>query len=147
MEVLESTLIEDRDDMAAKTIIMLWESGIKTVMDDFGSGHASMGALLDLKLDGIKIDRSLIIDIECERSRTVVEAVLKLSQGLNLTAVVEGVETARQFHVLQSMGCDAAQGFGICKPLELNDLSSWLERFGRSEVAYLQNIVRRSATG
>lgn len=145
VEVLESTLIEDRDDMAAKTIGELCDTGIKTVMDDFGSGHASMGALLDLKLDGIKIDRSLITDIDCERSRTVVEAVLKLSQGLNLTTVVEGVETARQFHVLQSMGCDAAQGFGICKPLELTDLAEWLERFGRSEVAYLQGFVRRSA--
>lgn len=143
VEVLESILIEDRDDLAAKTIENLSQAGIKTVIDDFGSGHASMWALLELQLDGIKIDRSLIANIECERSRTVVDAVLKLSRGLNLTSVVEGIETPQQYAALKSMGCEAAQGFGICRPMELNRVSTWLEEFGRSDVADLQGSLRQ----
>ena len=147
VEVLESILIEDRDDLAAKTIEALCEAGIKTVIDDFGSGHASMWALLELKLDGIKIDRSLITNIECDRSRTVVEAVLKLSKGLNLTAVVEGIETPHQYAALKALGCDAAQGFGICRPLELDALQAWLDQFGGSGVANLQSQIRRANLG
>ncbi|GAB5455515.1 MAG: hypothetical protein Hens2KO_17440 [Henriciella sp.] len=143
VEVLESILIEDRDDLAAKTIENLSQAGIKTVIDDFGSGHASMWALLELQLDGIKIDRSLIANIECERSRTVVDAVLKLSRGLNLTSVVEGIETPQQYAALKSMGCEAAQGFGICRPMELSRVSTWLEEFGRSDVADLQATLRQ----
>ena len=144
VEVLESILIEDRDDLAAQTIEALSNAGIKTVIDDFGSGHASMWALLELQLDGIKIDRSLITNIECERSRTVVEAVLKLSHGLDLTAVVEGIETPQQYSALQSMGCEAAQGFGICKPLELNQMRDWLETFGKSDVTHMQASLKKS---
>ena len=144
VEVLESTLIEDRDDVAAKTIERLSASGIKTVIDDFGSGHASVWALLELKLDGVKIDRSLITNIDCDRSRTVVEAVLKLAKGLDLDAVVEGVETPQQYSALQSMGCDAAQGYGICKPLDVDAFGDWLDAYGRSEVARLQSPLKQS---
>lgn len=144
VEVLESILIEDCDDSAAKTIEKLSDRGIKTVMDDFGSGHASMGSLLQLKIDGIKVDRSLIENIECERSRTVVEAVLALSKGLDLPAVVEGVETPRQYAILQSLGCEAAQGFGICRPVEVDGLTAWLEGLGSSEVTRLQSMLSRA---
>lgn len=147
VEVLESILIEDRDDLAAKTIEALSQAGIKTVIDDFGSGHASMWALLELELDGIKIDRSLIANIECERSRTVVDAVLQLSRKLNLTSVVEGIETPQQYAALKAMGCEAAQGFGICKPKELDRLSHWLEAFGQSDIAQLQDSIRQSGLG
>ena len=144
VEVLESTLIEDRDDVAAKTIERLSATGIKTVIDDFGSGHTSVWALLELQLDGVKIDRSLITNIDCDRSRTVVEAVLKLAKGLNLAAVVEGIETPQQYTALQSMGCDAAQGYGICKPLDIEAFGEWLDAYGRSEVTRLQLPLQQS---
>lgn len=144
VEILESTLIEDRDDVAAKTIERLTQVGINTAIDDFGSGHASMWALLELKIDVIKIDRSLISNIECERSRTVIEAVITLSNGLDLATVVEGVETPQQFSILKSLGCDAAQGFGLCKPLQFDDLCVWLDSFGRSDVSRIQDRIRQS---
>lgn len=142
VEVLESILIESRDDLAAKTIEKLSRAGIKTVIDDFGSGHTSMWALLELQIDGVKIDRSLIANVECDRARTVVEAILKLSHGLDLPAVVEGVETPQQYAIMKSLGCKAAQGFGICKPLALNALSDWMDEFGRTDVARLQQSLR-----
>ncbi|MEL6861333.1 MAG: EAL domain-containing protein [Pseudomonadota bacterium] len=144
VEVLESILIENRDDLAAKTIETLSQAGIKTVIDDFGSGHTSMWALLELQLDGVKIDRSLIANVDCHRARTVIEAILKLSHGLDLPAIVEGVETPQQFATMQSLGCQAAQGFGICKPLDLEGFSAWLKEFGRSNVEQLQTSIRQS---
>ncbi|MFN3214792.1 MAG: putative bifunctional diguanylate cyclase/phosphodiesterase [Henriciella sp.] len=144
VEVLESILIENRNDLAAKTIEKLSNVGIKTVIDDFGSGHTSMWALLELQLDGVKIDRSLIANIECHRARTVVEAILKLSQGLELPAIVEGIETPQQYATMQSLGCDAAQGYWICKPAELPEFGDWLREFGRSEVERLQESIRQA---
>ncbi|MEM7330309.1 MAG: EAL domain-containing protein [Pseudomonadota bacterium] len=144
VEVLESILIENRNDRAAQTIEKLSKAGIKTVIDDFGSGHTSIWALLELQIDGVKIDRSLIADIECNRARTVVEAILKLSHGLELPAIVEGIETPQQYATMRSLGCDAAQGFGICKPVELPAFGDWLREFGRSKVEQLQISIRQS---
>jgi EAL domain-containing protein (putative c-di-GMP-specific phosphodiesterase class I) len=74
----------------------------------------------------------------------VVEAVLKLAKGLDLAAVVEGVESPQQYATLQSMGCDAAQGYGICRPLDLDAFGDWLDAYGRSEVARLQSPLKQS---
>jgi len=144
VEVLESILIENRNDRAAQTIEQLSKAGIRTVIDDFGSGHTSMWALLELQLDGVKIDRSLIANIECRRARTVIEAILKLSHGLDLPAVVEGIETPQQYATMKALGCDAAQGYGICKPKEIEAFSDWLREFGSSHVAHLQDSIRTS---
>lgn len=144
VEILESILIEDENDLAVKTVEEMSEAGISTVMDDFGSGHASISSLLQLKVDGIKIDRSLIANIECGRSRQVVQAVMNLSSGLRLPAVVEGVETPRQHAILQSLGCEAAQGHGICAPLELAPFIEWLQAYGASGVTRLHERIRAS---
>lgn len=142
VEILETILIEDQEELAVKSIRALRRAGIRVVMDDFGSGHASIARLLQLDFDGLKVDRSLIEDIESERAQRVLGAILRLSSGLNLSAVVEGVETTQQNSILKGMGCQAAQRFGICKPMELDRLIEWLSAYGQSEVLSLQNRAR-----
>lgn len=144
VEILETILIEDQHDQAVHSIRMLRQAGVRVVMDDFGSGHASLARLLQLDLDGLKVDRSIIADIESDRAQRVLSAILRLSNGLNLPAVVEGVETPQQSSILKAMGCPAAQGFGICKPLELDNLKDWLQAYGQSDVLALQRRIQEA---
>ncbi|MCR9270733.1 MAG: EAL domain-containing protein [Hyphomonadaceae bacterium] len=138
VEILESTLIESADDAALTSIARLREAGIRALMDDFGSGHATISNLMKLELDGLKIDRSLIADIESQKTLEVVKAVCGLARNLKLTVIVEGVETAQQFAILRSIGCEAVQGFGICHPLELPAVKAWISSYGASNVHQLQ---------
>lgn len=147
VEVLESVLIEEADDLAIAAICQLGEHGIRTVMDDFGSGHASMSSLLQLPVDGIKIDRLLVRNIETERSQQILNATLSLSKGMSLPPLIEGIESQKQFSVLKSMGCRLGQGFGICRPKEPAELSVWLKNYGESEVLSLQDRLMRSQLG
>lgn len=142
VEILESTLIESLTDAAAKSIALLHEFGIKTIMDDFGSGHANMSNLLKLDLDGLKIDRSLIADLENRKTLRLVRSVYKLAKDLDLSVIIEGVETQKQFATLRKIGCEAVQGFGICKPLIEADLEDWLKSYGKSNVGALQDRIR-----
>lgn len=145
VEVLESTLIESQNDTAVTSINRLRQAGIKTIMDDFGSGHATISNLMKLELDGLKIDRSLISDIESHKTQQVVKAVHGLATSLNLTVIVEGVETPQQFAILRGIGCEIIQGFGICKPLQLSNFEDWVKTYGASQVAQMQQKLVRSS--
>ena len=143
VEILESTLIESADDAAAKSIYRLRDAGIKAIMDDFGSGHATLSNLLKLELDGLKVDRSLIADLDSKKTMQLVRSVHSLADDLDLDIILEGVETPQQFAVLRSIGCDVVQGFGICKPLEASEFKSWLEAYGGSSANALQSQLRQ----
>ena len=142
VEVLESILIESRDDQAAQTIKQMTALGIRTVIDDFGSGHASMSSLVQLSIDGIKLDRSLTSDLECERSEKIVQAIVNLAHALSLPVIAEGIESIHQHAALKAMGCEAGQGFAICHPLPTDELADWMNRFGQSNVERLQSRLR-----
>lgn len=145
VEILESTLIESSDDAAAKSINLFRDAGIKTIMDDFGSGHATMSNLLKLELDGLKIDRSLIADLANNKTLQLVRAVHDLAKDLELNVIIEGVETPQQFAMLRSIGCDTIQGFGICKPLEQAAFETWLQDYGVSHIDTLRHRLRKNS--
>lgn len=126
VEVLESIFIEDSEDLAARTIAELTACGIKTVMDDFGSGHASISSLLQLKVSGIKVDRALTRNITDARAQNMMDAVLNLANGMMLPPVIEGIETPRQHKILQELGCEFGQGYGFCRPKSLGEILDWL---------------------
>jgi diguanylate cyclase (GGDEF)-like protein len=145
VEVLESTLIESLNDAAAKSIALLHEAGIKTIMDDFGSGHANMSNLLKLDLEGLKIDRSLIADLDNNKTLRLVRSVHALAKDLDLSVIIEGVETQKQFATLRKIGCEVIQGYGICKPLIEDDLAIWLKEYGKSNVGVLRDRIRNAS--
>lgn len=141
VEILESTLIESLDDPAAMSILALRRSGIRAIMDDFGSEHATIANLMKLDIDGLKIDRSLIANLTDRKTLEVVKAVLGISERLNLSVVVEGVETPRQFSILKKMGCSVVQGFGICRPQEYDGIIAWLKRHNGSKKSGAQKAL------
>ena len=105
-----------------------------------------MASLLQLQVSGIKLDRSLVEDIENERCQQIVQAALSLSNGMTIPAVAEGIETPAQHNLLQGLGCRVGQGFGLCKPDFVEYLDQWLSAYGQSGVIKLQDRVRTANT-
>ena len=145
VEILESTCIESADDAAAKCIDALRDHQIRTIMDDFGSGHATISNLLKLDLDGLKIDRSLTADLRNKKTLKLVQAVHGLAIEFDLEVIIEGVETPEQFARLKQIGYETIQGFGICKPLKPSDFEVWMKDYGKPKTDGLQRQLSRLA--
>ena len=87
-------------------------------MDDFGTGYSSLAYLRSFPFDKIKIDRSFVRDMtRSEECAAIVRAVAGLARSLNITTVVEGIETSNQLEMARSEGCDEAQGYLLGGPV------------------------------
>jgi len=101
----------------------LHEAGVRVLVDDLGSGYASLTSLVAMKVDGFKVDRSLLNAIESDgRARAVVRTMLQLGRDLNLPVIVEGVEHRRQLVWLRAEGCRYAQGYLLGRPLPASEV-------------------------
>ncbi len=95
----------------------LKDLGVSISMDDFGTGYSSLSSLKILPIDLIKIDRSLVYDIETNRTaRCITKAIVDLGKAMDLTVLAEGVETEHQKELLDELGCDIIQGYLYSKP-------------------------------
>ncbi len=98
----------------------LHELGVTTALDDFGTGYSSLGYLQHLAFDVLKVDRTFVQDLsrgDGNNSSWIIETILRLAHGLGAEVVAEGVETPEQLAVLRDLGCDAAQGFLLGRPM------------------------------
>lgn len=122
LEITESALM--RDAGAALVVLRaLKELGVLLAIDDFGAGYSSLSYLQRFPLDILKIDRMFVEELGVRSgAREIVAAVINLAHALRLQVVAEGVETERQLAVLQSLGCDLAQGFLFSHPLPAAEL-------------------------
>ncbi|ADI30425.1 EAL domain-containing protein [Methylotenera versatilis] len=91
--------------------------GFKTALDDFGAGYAGLNLLANFQPDIIKIDMDLIRDVDTSKSRqTIIKAVTRMCEELNVIVLAEGVETANERDVLLNFGISLFQGYLFCKP-------------------------------
>ena len=127
MEVTETSVIGDLPQ-AATTLTELRSQGVRIWVDDFGAGYASLAYVKQLPIDGVKIDRSFIADIESsETGRAIVAAVVSLASPLALGVIAEGVESERQADVVRTLGVHATQGFYHGRPQPPSDGIGGLE--------------------
>ena len=127
LEITEGALIDKIDDVSVR-LGGLRRSGIRIVLDDFGTGFSSLAWLARLPIDGIKLDRSFTHALGgSDREQIVVETVVGLARRLGLSVVAEGVEDGDQLDAVRAIGCDFVQGFEIAVPLT----SAWLAEFIR----------------
>lgn len=116
-EILETSVIK-KTDVFVSNILHLKELGIKLSLDDFGSGFSNYDYLSHIQFDSLKIDRSIVADIETDpQKRSVVESMIYLSKKLGMKSLAEGVETKGCLDVLKSLNCDHYQGFYKYKPI------------------------------
>jgi EAL domain-containing protein (putative c-di-GMP-specific phosphodiesterase class I) len=127
MEVTETSVIDDLPQ-AATALNALRRLGVRIWVDDFGAGYASLAYVKQLPIDGVKIDRSFIADIEFSQTgRAIVAAVVSLASPLALAVIAEGVESERQADVLRTLGVHATQGFYYGRPQSPSDGIGGLE--------------------
>ena len=124
LEVTESTAAQP-SSLAA--LAQLREIGVHISMDDFGTGYSSMGQLDKMPLDIVKLDRSFVQGVEDQEFRIVlVDCVLRLARALHLAVIAEGIETAAQARILNSMGCQLGQGYFYSEPMDETAFLQWL---------------------
>jgi diguanylate cyclase (GGDEF)-like protein len=105
-------------EIAMCALFRLREHGIRVRIDDFGTGYSSLSYLQRLPVDGLKIDRAFLDQIENDdQRRAIVGAIIKLAHVLGLDVVAEGVERPEQLVELQALGCNYVQGFLISPPV------------------------------
>ena len=125
-EITESLLIKDFD----KTKLLLDEMhsiGCTIALDDFGTGYTSMNYLARLPIDIIKVDKTLVHNIDVNNNlRSIVKAIVTMSQGLGISNIFEGVETMAELAIVKKMGGEVIQGFLFSKPLEADSAVKWL---------------------
>jgi diguanylate cyclase (GGDEF)-like protein len=130
MEVSETVLTE---------IAALRDDGATIAIDDFGTGYSNLARLRAMPLDRVKLDPSLIADIETsEKARVVVQAVIQLIKGVDCEIVAEAVETVAQADILRAMGCDVVQGYVFAPPMFEDEFLAWTgnaDRRGAKSVA------------
>jgi EAL domain-containing protein (putative c-di-GMP-specific phosphodiesterase class I) len=116
LEVTESAILDE--EVAVPSLTALRKHGIRIAIDDFGTGYSSLHYLARLPVDILKIDRSLVSDLDGTPEHSVIiAAVVHLSQVLQLTTVAEGVETVAQADELEMLGCRIGQGYLWAEPL------------------------------
>ena len=127
MEVTESAMMAD-PKVALRTLSALHEMGVTISIDDFGTGYSSLAYLKKLPVGELKIDKSFVMHMdENSMDCKIVQSVIDLAHNMEVKVVAEGVENEASLDMLESMGCDYAQGYFIGKPMLLKDLSGWLE--------------------
>lgn len=114
----------------ARNIDDLRRAGYELALDDYGSGFATLNMLRCLAVNSLKIDKSLVQQLESDKiSQLMVRSTLELAHKIGLSVVAEGVETDFIYQWLVNHGCDFLQGFHISPPLAAEDL---LVRFFKS---------------
>lgn len=131
IEMTESALVGDIE-AAKKTIDNFHREGVGISLDDFGTGYSGLHHLRALKFDKVKIDKSFIQSMMSNaESEKIVDAILNLSDGLGLSALAEGIETAELEHALRNKGCPYGQGFLFGKAVPAEAVAEVLQRFAR----------------
>ncbi|HIQ51053.1 MAG TPA: bifunctional diguanylate cyclase/phosphodiesterase [Nautiliaceae bacterium] len=119
LEILENEKIVDYKKIN-KRILYFKNLGVKLAIDDFGSGYSNYRHILELNVDFLKIDGSLIKDIlEDKNSFYVVESIVSFAKKMKIKTIAEFVENKEVFHLLKEIGVDYFQGHYFSKPIIL----------------------------
>ncbi|MGK2949447.1 MAG: putative bifunctional diguanylate cyclase/phosphodiesterase, partial [Acidimicrobiales bacterium] len=126
LEITETTLMAD-PGRAHRVLTSLAAEGVRFAIDDFGTGYSSLASLKTLPVHHLKIDKSFVRCMhEDSNDATIVRSVIDLARTLGLHTVAEGVEHEAARAQLAELGCDAAQGYVLARPLPAAQLVDWI---------------------
>jgi len=130
LEFTESAAMEV-GEAVLEEVASLRADGVRVAIDDFGTGYSNIARLRSMPLDRVKLDPSLIADIEnSEKARVIVQAVVQLIKGVDCEIVAEAVETIAQADILRAMGCDTVQGYVFAEPMFEQEFLAWTSNAG-----------------
>ncbi len=127
LEIIEGVVMKNID-MSIEILRQFKDMGIKVLVDDFGTGYASLSYLKRLPIDAVKIDKSFIDGslVDSDDAALVV-AIISIAHQLRLKVIAEGVETSNQFNFLASHNCDYIQGYLYSRPLSVDEFTKLLK--------------------
>jgi len=118
LEVTEDIILLLDEERALDTFRRIQELGVRMLFDDFGTGYASLTYLKKFPLDGLKIDRSFVLDLLADSDdAAIVSSTIGLSRQLGLSVIAEGIENRASADLLISMGCEEGQGYFFGRPM------------------------------
>jgi EAL domain-containing protein (putative c-di-GMP-specific phosphodiesterase class I) len=123
-EITEDAIMAAPD--AAQALERLKSLGVTISIDDFGTGHTSLGQLKDLPVDELKIDSSFTQTLIRGEGKPIARSTIQLARQMDLEVVAEGVQTEETWRQLRGMGCDGAQGSLIGRPMAAREVPAWL---------------------
>lgn len=127
LEITERTLIGD-ERRTNQVIDRLNAIGVRLAIDDLGTGQSSLASLRRFPVERIKLDRSLLADAPGDPpAEAIVSSCVEIAHAIGATVVAEGVETHDQWMFAFSVGCDAAQGYLIGRPVPGDQLLELLQ--------------------
>ncbi|HAT85091.1 MAG TPA: hypothetical protein DCS30_03460 [Rhizobiales bacterium] len=127
VEFVESCLLDDPHADISNILETFRQRGIHVELDDFGTGYASLSHLSSVPIDGIKIDRSFVQNIESNsKEQAIVGVVMSMSKLMQLHVVCEGVETYEQFEAVSHISKCSIQGYMVAKPMSFADMTKWM---------------------
>lgn len=126
IELVESVIFEDFDKLV-DVMKSVKKEGFLVSIDDFGRGHSSLGAIKDLPVDFIKIDKSFLENID-DKGEKLITSIISMIRTLGIYSVAEGVETKEHVSFLRKSGCDIAQGFYYSKAIPVADFEKLISK-------------------
>jgi diguanylate cyclase (GGDEF)-like protein/PAS domain S-box-containing protein len=126
LEVLETSALEDIVKIS-EIMHACKKMGISFALDDFGTGYSSLTYFKRLPATTLKIDQSFVRDmLDDPEDLAILEGVLGLGAAFRRNAIAEGVETVEHGNLLLQLGCKLAQGYGIARPMPVEQLINWV---------------------
>ena len=122
-EILESEGIENFKKVS-DFIHKLKEKNVSIAIDNFGSGHSNFVEVLRLNPDFIKIDSSLIRNLDDKKYFEIVRLIIEFAKNFNIKTIAEFVDSKEKFEKLKEMGIDYFQGYYFCKPVDIKIVTS-----------------------
>ncbi|RRD95029.1 bifunctional diguanylate cyclase/phosphodiesterase [Clostridiales bacterium COT073_COT-073] len=117
LEITETSIMH-LDLSVTELFQKLSDMGISTSIDDFGTGYSSLSYIKNLKISTLKIAKELIDSLSQDSSdELIINAIIKMAQGLHIKTIAEGIETREQAAILQRLGCDYIQGYYFGRPV------------------------------
>jgi EAL domain-containing protein (putative c-di-GMP-specific phosphodiesterase class I)/PleD family two-component response regulator len=130
VELSEASII-DAADAAHAVLKDLSKRGVRIGIDDFGTGHSSLGQIRRVPFNSMKLDRALMADLYTDPwAQGVTAAVLAMARAMQIRSVADGIDDAGTLDMLRALGCDEIQGQHVSPPLKARDFEDWLERGG-----------------
>ena len=144
LEITETYVIGD-PVMANRNLELVRDFGVGIVLDDYGTGFASIGFLRKFRFEKLKLDRSLLVDsVNDDSTRAVMASSVAIAKALGMKVTAEGVETETHADLARLAGCDQMQGWLYSKAISAEDLARFLDDDSRLEPARIEPLKRRA---
>ncbi len=123
-------LVEDQDisgETHADAVRSLSKIGVRLAIDDLGSGYSSLKRLASLPFDVIKIDQSIVRSLRYDpiSNLSLIRTMIQIGADFDRYVIVEGVEDAAEIEAVRRLGALYVQGYGVARPMPLEDIYSW----------------------